>query len=425
LEGHCQDFPNDIRFTKSDEETELKYWIEATGDDPITVWVKVTDDLGTNKDIYVYYGKIGDTTTSNGEDTFLFFDDFDDASIDYGKWTKDIESGTITESGGYLRCGGGSTTAPYGHCSLGSEVGFAAFQNNAVIFRARNSASGIGELAFRGDFGTNVGYKARFDARTGANGNAFLNPPYSGWGFNGGAGCGSDSVIPTADQWYVYEIRVVGTNMKFYKDGALMRDCTDATYSAAGEIALQNHYGDHTDYDWVAVRKYQTTEPAWLSTDSEETSAESIKIEKTLKYCVLKTPSAKTKSLKYTCLKVTAPTKSLKYCVITTPTKKTKTLKYCVLTDTKIEKSLQYEIPDTFDKRGFVYGTSSQSDPGNVAPASSGYDTYVEDTGNFVVGAFEKTLISLVKGQTYYVRAYAHNTNGYSYGLSLIHIFIK
>ncbi len=68
------------------------------------------------------------------------------------------------------------------------------------------------------------------------------------------------------------------------------------------------------------------------------------------------------------------------------------------------------------DKRGFVYGTSSHSLPGNVAPASSGYASYAEDTGSFVAGAFTKGLTSLSTGTTYYARAYAHNSAGYSYG---------
>ncbi len=74
LEGHCLDTFADIRFTDNDEETELKYWIEsvaASGTSYLAnVWVKVADSLESNVDIYCYYGKTGDTTTSSGADTF-------------------------------------------------------------------------------------------------------------------------------------------------------------------------------------------------------------------------------------------------------------------------------------------------------------------------------------------------------------------
>jgi len=82
LEGHCVDFPNDIRFTDDDGTTLLDYWIEDASEDPITVWVEVRDNLDNNVDIHVYYGKSGDSSASDGDATFLFFDDFSNA----GEW---------------------------------------------------------------------------------------------------------------------------------------------------------------------------------------------------------------------------------------------------------------------------------------------------------------------------------------------------
>jgi len=67
------------------------------------------------------------------------------------------------------------------------------------------------------------------------------------------------------------------------------------------------------------------------------------------------------------------------------------------------------------DKRGFVYGITTQFDPGTTTPASSDYDSYAEDTGTFSTGAFTKGLTSLTPGTKYYIRAYAHNSAGYNY----------
>lgn len=71
---------------------------------------------------------------------------------------------------------------------------------------------------------------------------------------------------------------------------------------------------------------------------------------------------------------------------------------------------------DTADKQGFVYDTSSHGLPGNVAPGSSGYASFAENTGSFGAGAFTVGLTGLSSGNTYYGRAYAHNSAGYSYG---------
>lgn len=68
------------------------------------------------------------------------------------------------------------------------------------------------------------------------------------------------------------------------------------------------------------------------------------------------------------------------------------------------------------DKRGIVYGTTSHGDPGNVAPGASGYDAFEEETNSFGTGAFTLSLTGLIPGQTYYGRAYGHNSAGYSYG---------
>ncbi len=66
--------------------------------------------------------------------------------------------------------------------------------------------------------------------------------------------------------------------------------------------------------------------------------------------------------------------------------------------------------------RGFVYGTSSQSLPGNVDATSSGYTSYTETSGSYGTGAYTANLSSLPQGTTYYVRSYARNSVGYSYG---------
>ncbi|MBA7469618.1 hypothetical protein ES707_04890 [subsurface metagenome] len=68
------------------------------------------------------------------------------------------------------------------------------------------------------------------------------------------------------------------------------------------------------------------------------------------------------------------------------------------------------------DKRGFVYDTSPHGDPGNTAPADSEYANYLEESDSFGVGAFTGALTSLGPNTPYYVRAYAHNSAGYSYG---------
>lgn len=87
LGGLSAKFPSDkndggdLRFTLSDGIVLLDFWVEeVSGTAPnrvAKIWVKVLDDLGTNKSIYCYFGNISAYNYSNGDRTFLFFDDFD------------------------------------------------------------------------------------------------------------------------------------------------------------------------------------------------------------------------------------------------------------------------------------------------------------------------------------------------------------
>jgi hypothetical protein len=68
------------------------------------------------------------------------------------------------------------------------------------------------------------------------------------------------------------------------------------------------------------------------------------------------------------------------------------------------------------DKRGVVYSLTSHSSPGNIQPDDSLYEYKVEETGTFSSGSFTESITGLVSRTTYYVRAYAHNSEGYGYG---------
>lgn len=96
LAGRTSDFPSakddggDLKFTDSTGATLLDFWVEAvSGSGPnrtATIWVEVAADLGTNKDIRCYFNDSGASNLSDGDSTFLFFDDFKAGSLDGAKW---------------------------------------------------------------------------------------------------------------------------------------------------------------------------------------------------------------------------------------------------------------------------------------------------------------------------------------------------
>lgn len=83
--GHCNNDFSDLRFTDISMNL-LPYWIENyTSGAQATVWINNSQNVST---IYMYYGNGGALTTSDGNTTFYFFDDFNGTNLNLQKWTQ-------------------------------------------------------------------------------------------------------------------------------------------------------------------------------------------------------------------------------------------------------------------------------------------------------------------------------------------------
>lgn len=77
--NETMDKGEDIRFMDEDGITPLNYWIEKwdSSGQLAVIWVKVPFiQSSARKTIYLYYGKPDEISASDGETTFVFFDDF-------------------------------------------------------------------------------------------------------------------------------------------------------------------------------------------------------------------------------------------------------------------------------------------------------------------------------------------------------------
>jgi len=76
LNGGALDWPDDVRFTKADGTTLLDFWIEEYDATDGTWWVEF-DAIPAHPDdglFYMYWGKAGEASASNGDNTFAYFD---------------------------------------------------------------------------------------------------------------------------------------------------------------------------------------------------------------------------------------------------------------------------------------------------------------------------------------------------------------
>ena len=126
----------DIRFTNSTG-TELDYWMETNAGSYADFWVEI-DSIGTSTNIYIYYGISSASTTSNGDTTFIFFDDFTGTALDTGKWTS---AGTPVISSSILTLNTTSGTPTEGIASIST------FGTNYAI-RTRTNIPSVYNVGF-------------------------------------------------------------------------------------------------------------------------------------------------------------------------------------------------------------------------------------------------------------------------------------
>ncbi|MCK4518413.1 DUF2341 domain-containing protein [Candidatus Babeliales bacterium] len=258
LEGHCTNFPQDIRITDDDGTTLLDHFIEDLTADPIKVRVEVKDDLGSNRDIRVYYGKSGETTASDIATTFIIGDHFPGSSIDTSKW--DIlgtDYSSVTNS--KLTLNYGATNAPYNNLNSKTTFGI----GHAVEFYINPGAvGGSGGAKFWG-----VGNGASPAWYTNADGWYARN---GGWVLlNNAAEAGTTNVDASTYKKYRIQKESVDV-MRFFKDDVEMTNSPlNPTFEGSSSVSF--YAGISMEIEWLFVRKFNSPEPAFSSAGAEQT----------------------------------------------------------------------------------------------------------------------------------------------------------
>ena len=284
LEGHCTNFPQDIRITDDDGTTLLDHFVEDLTADPIIVRVKVNDDLGSNRDIRVYYGKSGEITASDIDTTFLFGDDFSGDLAKWDTWSFG-EAGTIDIVGGSLRL----LPAISNDRGVAASTTATPLTNDfAIEYSRKNLTSGTARNYIGCTFGT--GNIVNHPAPA-----YYIGGPYNGYSvwvhsYNNigpyhewATGSPSETMTLDAnapeDDNFHNNIIIYKNNgvIEYYIDGTLTAHSSDTTFlSDNKKIGLCNGRYDSSwnsigYIDFIIGRKYKSPEPAFSSAGSEET----------------------------------------------------------------------------------------------------------------------------------------------------------
>jgi hypothetical protein len=249
LNGRSLNWPNDIRFTDSNNNT-YSYWIESSNASVATVWVNVISipaSPGTTT-VKLFYGKSGDSGASNGSNTFAFFDDFLGTSYDVGKWTLSGGSGKYAN-------------VANGELSVGQTGGIGS------DFKTISS------------WDSGYAMRAKMKSKTSVTSSySFFNPPFQNteiyitdmngrqetFRYRGGV----VGMFPyTAQTYSILDCGLSGMKLDYY-----INDGSHASYSyyysgGPGQLDMYSNSNGGFVVDWVAIRAYTYNEPthgSWI-----------------------------------------------------------------------------------------------------------------------------------------------------------------
>lgn len=278
-----QDDGGDLRFSLDDGTTLLPFWVEKVeGTTPYRtayVWVKVNADLSTDQNIYIYFGNANADNVSSADDTFEFFDEFEDASSCKFEHLRGDGAYGFENSMLYIR---------------GASDGNTVFQSpllnlpNNILIQAKVYAYDWNEMV-------GIGISKETDLGTSAKTDGIIKNGYNWgwWGWSGDAHAlrtienssftnydhGAYEGFFSAQNYHYYYIggSYDGYTLRHFKpteDGIIVvdRERTDTAFSNDFWKRLIIHVwsGAKWGFDRILVRKYSDPEPVFSSVDNIE-----------------------------------------------------------------------------------------------------------------------------------------------------------
>lgn len=264
LTGMNPDF-SDLRFTNEFGE-ELDFWVHSAIESAeADLWVEV-DELAGSGDtvIHMYYGNESAVSASSGEETFIFFDGFDDDTIDPEKWTVVDPFNEISEDGGKLRfarlTNGGWNKGVYANATYARDDLSFEFDYQWMISNPSYDAIMFGWH----DSGTAISYQNLVYAyyNPGSGGSDTVNATVYEDGSHRGGVSGQWTVLNDYD----VQIQMRASSGAYYEQsedgGDTWLTSYSSSYSSESDLrpAWSFYSGTH-EFDNARVRKWMENEP--------------------------------------------------------------------------------------------------------------------------------------------------------------------
>lgn len=265
VEGMKTDF-GDMRFVDSAGTNELSYFIEGyTPSTSADVWVKVPSVPTGSSTIKLVYGNSSATTTSNGNNTFDLYDDFNGASLDANKWDLPVSAGSIAFNSGAVTLSNNGLT--YAGEIIKSKT---TFSNPLMVEAKVNGTLGYGSFILLSNTSGWNGYMMFYYEAGGSDSYHSLSSTVTpGW-------CGKD--FWTKWESYKYEPtkpNIVGIWTHIWLGSSSYRNIwphglilnlsntkyTLSNFNVSLGVVCSKSGSDNIVVDWLRVRKYVSVEP--------------------------------------------------------------------------------------------------------------------------------------------------------------------
>ncbi|MEM5784998.1 MAG: DUF2341 domain-containing protein [Candidatus Aenigmatarchaeota archaeon] len=276
LNNHSASFPSgknqggDLRFTSSNGTTLLDFWVESvSGSSPnrlAYIWVEVADDLSSSKDIYCYYGNSSATNYSNGDNTFILFDDFDGSSLNTNKWT--LAKGSVNISNSIL------------NFEYRTAIRSVSLFSRGIRIRQLSNVNYTGSYQYTHTWwGDN--YHTTYAT---PNGNGYISKYSSDYYHlvditkvvnNTPTTIVQNNNVYLGTTWHLFDFLIdIDDYLKILVDNEEKVSTTDTTFTNQTFYVWRNGYIDmaNSPCNWIFVAKYIYPEPSFYSIGSEESS---------------------------------------------------------------------------------------------------------------------------------------------------------
>jgi len=255
---------DDIRFVDPSNCSDLSYWIESginTG--TTTIWVKIpTLSASSNKTIDMYYGNGSAAAASNGDSTFLIFDDFIGSSLNTTKWKTYSSNTSFTVSGGKLTVAAGSSPSNDGN---GAIVSVASFTPPITVEGLLTATNGFWSTFGMLNTGTMYGYAMYFGDYTGGQqAGLHLDQLYANCATYTGDHVSDITSPGTVTGLWQMSWPSTGSQLCSWPGGSTSASLSGLSLGSSVQVTagnLCNSIG-YSTFDWLRARPYASSEPS-------------------------------------------------------------------------------------------------------------------------------------------------------------------